>query len=148
MCIGESEMNKRMNGEWLRIRLEYLCWKIQFWMRTHRPLYPVWLRGWLLSHFDRERHFITWQAVDRYRRNNREFRLTKKNIPLPWWVGVGAQGPIIKLWNRLEHQFATRTGGRSHRCEFTDKEMGALHGYDYGPFMDQYFEEFIRRISL
>lgn len=47
----------------------------------------------------------------------------------------------------LQGFFRARTGGRTHRCEFTDKIEGALHGGKKGAFMDAYFEKFLENIS-
>jgi hypothetical protein len=67
--------------------------------------------------------------------------------PLPWPLCEGAVGPLLVPWNRIERFFRARTGGRSHRCEFTDSGIGALYGGQEGAFMDKYFEQFIGNIS-
>ena len=67
-------------------------------------------------------------------------------FPLPWWVGEHALGPFHRLPERLTRPLY-RWSGASHRCEFTDKERGALYTGIVDPFMDRLFEQFIQNIS-
>lgn len=53
----------------------------------------------------------------------------------PWWF----RRPFTFIRNASRK----RTGGRGHRCEFTDKKMGALYGGTEGAFMERTFQEFI-----
>jgi hypothetical protein len=81
----------------------------------------------------------------------------KSSLYWPRWVRVRwfklfgfpiYHPPLInKPWRTVKFFLRSHTGGRSHRCEFTDPKKGALYGYDNGAFMDLYFDEFIRRIS-
>ncbi len=48
---------------------------------------------------------------------------------------------------RVCRWFRDRTGGRSHRCEFTDREHGALYGFNEGAFMDKLFDQFLKNIE-
>lgn len=75
----------------------------------------------------------------------------------PMWVRIftlrrfGKHFVFVPILNpalqRLKSWFRHHTGGRSHRCEFTDKNHGALYGHSEGAFMDRYFEKFIQNIS-
>ena len=74
--------------------------------------------------------------------------MTKPELqPLPWYVGEVAMGPFYPLWKQMRAIVRKGRGGRSHRCEFTDKERGALYGGKDGGFMNEYFEQFIQNIS-
>ena len=117
-------------------------------MSWHEPRYPLWLRCWLLSKYSSERHFVTWTAVRWWQSHLSHFELTEDNIPLPWYIAPGAIGPFLKPWRKLAGWFIGHTGGRTHRCEFTDPQMGALFGHRNGAFMDSYFAVLIDRISL
>jgi hypothetical protein len=130
-----------------RVWLEYLCWQIQFWMSGHKPYLPVRLRIWLWRFFpDRMRHHVSWQQYRFWLEQpyNDPATLPK---PLPWPVCSSFVGPFVGPWDRVTHWFGRRTGGRSHRCEFTDKKRGALYGHKEGAFMDRLFDRFLERIS-
>jgi hypothetical protein len=73
--------------------------------------------------------------------------LTDYPRPLPRYIGAAAIGPFIRPWNWVARFFRRFTGGRSHRCEFTDREKGALYGGKEGAFMNRYFEQFLANIS-
>jgi hypothetical protein len=109
-----------------RIWLQYLCWCIQSWMSSHKPILPMFLRVWA------------------YRLGADVSEIAK---PLPWPLGEAAMGPFLAPWNRVERFFRDRTGGRSHRCEFTDREAGALYGGQQGPFMNKLFEQLLENIG-
>jgi hypothetical protein len=56
--------------------------------------------------------------------------------------------PILnRIWRKTSAILAAQTGGRSHRCEFTDKQQGALYGGKDGGFMNKYFEQLLRNID-
>ncbi len=129
----------------LRIHLEYLCWRIQFWMSGHKPYYPLWLRMFLLSRFPETRHFMDWITYNNWLRTG--WQPKPEYRPLPWFVGEAAIGPLVKPWSRVGHFFRAHTGGRSHRCEFTDRRRGALYGGQDGAFMNKLFDQFIENIS-
>lgn len=67
--------------------------------------------------------------------------------PLPWWLGQYAFGPLERPWWNLTRLVNKGRGGRGHRCEFTDPEMGALYGHKNGAFMDRMFDVFLSRID-
>ena len=98
------------------IWLRYLCWCVQNWMSRHTPYYPLRLRIWL--------HRLYPDTIKSY----------------PWYIGADCQGPFVGPWHQVSWFFRSFTGGRSHRCEFTDKKHGVLYGHNEGAFMDQYFE--------
>jgi hypothetical protein len=125
------------------IWFQYFCWNVQFWMNTHKPYYPLRLRIWLLNGYDERRHQITRQMVRVWENLGR----TEYPEPLPWYIGTAALGPFVGPWSKAARFFRRLTGGRSHRCEFTDPEQGALYGGKEGAFMDRYFEQFIANIS-
>ena len=122
----------------------YLCWNIQFWMLTHVPYYPMWLRRIILTRTAKERHGLSWRMIRFWESNNPDYEPHYK--PLPWFIGPYAIGPFKRPWMRIARFFRRFTGGRSHRCEFTDREKGALYGGKEGPFMDRLFEQFIQNI--
>lgn len=130
-----------------RIWLQYACWCVQFWMSGHRPLLPNRLRWWCRHLFpDQRRHHVT---REQYRfwlsgRHNDPATLPK---PLPWPFEPHFVGPFYAPWKRVERWFRAGTGGRSHRCEFTDREHGALWGHREGAFMDRLFDRFVERIE-
>jgi hypothetical protein len=118
-------MRKTLN---LQTWMQYLCWKIQFWMMTHRPRYPRAFQNWAFRRYG-------YQVGSSWK------------VDFPWWLPHPTEGPFLATWERIRMWFRQRTGGRSQRCEFTDKEMGALYGHAQGPFMDSFFEEFLHRID-
>lgn len=128
-----------------RLWWQYFCWCIQHWMSNHRPLYPMFVRRFLCRFFpDERRYHLSWRTWYWWRDGlgtEVDFK------PLPWWVGEGFIGPFVIPWNKTRGWFRSRTGGRSHRCEFTDPRRGALYGGVEGPYMDRYFEQFIAAIS-
>lgn len=87
----------------LKVRFEYLCWKIQAWMGGRTPYAPIFLQI--------------------------------RGVPYDWLP--------VRYWRRVQRLFRQHTGGRSHRCEFTDRQKGALYGHNYGAFMDDYFNKFV-----
>lgn len=92
--------------------------------------YLCWLIQWQLGK-------VTWCYPLRFR--------------VEWWKRTGKDNlcymPGEKLLRRAQRFFRNHTGGRSHRCEFTDPERGALYGGTDGGFMDAYFERFFNEIS-
>jgi hypothetical protein len=125
------------------IWFQYLCWCIQFWMSNHKPYYPDWLRFWLRKRYPDSQYCKKWQ-VEFYKKNDpRGVTILK---PWPWYVGDHCFGPFLKPWGKVVSFFRGFTGGRSHRCEFTDPEHGALYGHNKGAFMNRLFEKFIERI--
>jgi len=130
-----------------RVWGEYLCWCIHAWMTGHIPYYPRWLRRYLLSRFPARRHGIMWWQVRYWQKHLSEYVFSKADRPLPWYIGPRAIGPFVRPWRWIARQFRGHTSGRSHRCEFTDREEGALYGGQKGGFMDDLFEELIRNIS-
>jgi hypothetical protein len=142
---GVDFKNARLTRS-LRVWFEYLCWCIQSWMDTHKPYLPVKMRAWLLAKFPPER----WHSGRTYYyrlRNGAKASEISKFKPLPWPICPSAFGPFVGPWSRVERWFRNRTGGRSHRCEFTDKTDGALYGGTEGGFMDKLFDQFIENIS-
>lgn len=131
----------------IKVWLEYICWKVAFWMGNHEPCYPLAIQRWLLKHYVPSRHFVTWNDIAWWSRNLSNFRVDQTNRPLPWFVGPAARGPFIYPWRRIRSWFWQHTGGRSHRCEFTDLKRGALYGHCEGAFMDEYFNELLQRID-
>jgi hypothetical protein len=123
---------------------QYLCWNIQFWMSGQSMAYPIWLRKLLLRRYPAERHGASWRMIKIYKAANPNY--VPKYRPLPWYVGECALGPFYHPWRRLGTIVRKFTGGRSHRCEFTDKELGALYGGKEGGFMNELFEQFIQNI--
>jgi hypothetical protein len=112
-----------------RIWFQYLCWTIQFWMMIHRPhVVPSVLRVLITRLWMR-----TWPTGEK-----------PKKLPA-WlhWIWVAH----LPGWSRVEQLFRRCTGGRSHRCEFTDPHHGALYGYNEGAFMNKLFEQFIRAVE-
>lgn len=128
-----------------RIWFQYGCWWVQFWMMFHKPYYPLWLRMWLLNRFPEERRSLTRRTIEGWKHINPKYE--PKYPPLPWFVGDYAFGPFIGPWNRAQRLLRKGTGGRSHRCEFTDPESGALYGHNEGAFMDAYFDQLIANID-
>jgi hypothetical protein len=126
--------------------LQYAAWTIQWWMQTHRPIYPLWFRVWALKHYGNERSGLTWDDIRRWETVRPDYKHPHK--PVPWYIGAHGLGPLYAPWLRIARFVRRFTGGRSHRCEFTDREMGALYGHQHGAFMDRLFEVFIDRISL
>jgi len=98
-----------MKNKWIKIRIWYLCWKINNWMEKHIPYTPLFIR--LLSKED-------------------------KYFP----------GFLANPWKKVAWFFAHHTGGHSHRCDFTDKKTGLLHGGD-GEAMNNLWKTFIKNIS-
>ncbi len=130
---------------------QYACWNVQWWMTLHQPYAPMWFRGWATYRYGvriggpgkepwlPERHMIEgWMRLDP--------SYVPPKLP-PWWVGSNASGPLLPVWNRIAGFFRAKTGGRSHRCEFTDPMRGALYGHNEGPFMNAYFDRFLERIG-
>ena len=131
----------------IHIWTQYLCWCIRAWMTSHIPYYPRWLRRRLLKCFPARRHGISWRDVCFSKTNVPGYICTKRNRPLPWYIGVRARGPLVRPWLWTANRFLQHRGGCSHRCEFTDKEWGALYGGQRGAFMDTLFEKFLENIS-
>lgn len=90
---------------------------------------------------------MTWENVKQWQYVDPNWTLKNEWRPLPWYFGVSALGPFFKTWNRLERFIARGRGGCSHRCEFTDKQHGALYGGTDGPYMNAMFEQFIENIT-
>ena len=67
--------------------------------------------------------------------------------PIPWPIGEAALGPFVRPWWRVADFIRRGTGGRSHRCEFTDPQRGALYGHQHGAFMDAYFDALLDNIK-
>lgn len=128
-----------------RIWLEYLCWCVSAWMDTHKPVYPIRLRVWLYRLYP-DTVYQPQHSIDNWRRFDKQYKEQYK--PWPWFIGLHCQGPFMPIWGRAASFFRGYTGGRSHRCEFTDKQSGALYGGTEGAFMDRYFELFLKNISL
>lgn len=127
-----------------RIWLQYLCWCIQSWMSSHKPYFPLFIRVWAFRRWP-DRINVHWRMYNWYVDHLGADPKTLDK-PLPWPLCESAFGPFLAPWNRIERFFRSHTGGRSHRCEFTDREMGALYGGQRGAFMDELFDEFIGRI--
>ena len=136
---------KLLTRNW-HIWAEYLCWCIARWIDVHQPYYPMWLRKRLLCHYPPQRHGMTALQYRFWQRNYPKRDLSQWK-PLPWYVGQYGVGPFVRPWRWLYRQFKRHTGSRSHRCEFTDRERGALYGGREGPFMNRYFEQFLRNIE-
>lgn len=133
-----------------RIWRQYLFWCIHFGMSYGwQPIYPEVFRRWILRHYPhaRDRWSITWSTIDIWKQINPEWRTPITRKPLPWWIGTAAIGPFVRPWRRVERFFGNHTGGRSHRCEFTDKQSGALYGQNNGAYMNALFGQFIENIS-
>lgn len=137
--------NPRLTRDW-RIWLQYLCWCIKHWMMFHKPYLPMFVRGWAYRHYGNERFHQSWRMREWWR-DGLGADVSKIAKPLPWPLCETAEGPFVRPWSRVERFFSNHTGGRSHRCEFTDREMGALYGGQQGAFMDRFFEQFIGNIS-
>lgn len=128
-----------------RVRFEYACWNVQWWMERHQPRLPRRLVRRLMPLFDPRRHHVGRQQYDFWLRGGHDpARLPR---PLPWPICPNFEGPLLRPWRRVQRWFRGHTGGRSHRCEFTDPAHGALHGHDEGAFMDRYFDGFLRSIE-
>lgn len=127
------------------VRFQYACWCIQFWMSCHVPYFPTWLRLVLFPHYPRERHALTKSQIAAWQHVRPGY--VHLFAPLPWYLGQNFQGPLVDPWRRVQRFFRSMTGGRSHRCEFTDPEQGALYGHNEGPFMNRLFETFLANIS-
>lgn len=133
-----------------RVWAQYGCWWVHFWMGGHQPILPTPLRNWAYDRWGGRRWSITAQAVRDWQRfggMTPEQAQRPENRPLPWPFGPYALGPFVGTWRRVMHWFGRRTGGRSHRCEFTDRERGALWGHTEGPFMDRIFERFLENLD-
>ena len=131
----------------IHVQLEYLCWRIQFWMMCHRPIMPVRLRAWALNYYGDERYHVSRRQRDFWIKQNAIDPGDLRFKPLPWPFGESAQGPFIGPWEQIARWFRSHTGGRSHRCEFTDPKRGALYGHKEGAFMDRLFEQFLKNIE-
>lgn len=129
----------------LRIWAQYLCWCISSWMSFHKPILPMFIRVWAMRRWP-ERMGMTWRMRAWWRDGLRS-DVSKIPKPLPWPLCEAAMGPFLTPWDRVTRFFRSFTGGRSHRCEFTDPQQGALYGGQDGPFMDELFEVFIERID-
>jgi hypothetical protein len=127
------------------IWFQYGCWRVCTWMMFHRPYYPLRLRIWLSYRYPEERWSLTWAMIDQWRRVRPDY--TPRHLPLPWYIGANAIGPFVGPWDRVQRIFRKGTGGRTHRCEFTDPQRGALYGHNEGPFMNAYFDKLIENIS-
>lgn len=129
--------------------LEYLCWCISNQMSTHKPYLPDWLRMFICKRVAPSRFLATWNTIKGWQSIDPTFDVSKSKFrPLPWYIGVAAIGPFVPVWDRVTRIFRNRTGGRSHRCEFTDKTNGALYGGQEGGYMNRMFDRFIEDISL
>lgn len=126
------------------IWFQYLCWNIHWWMWQHKPYYPRRLRFWLRKRYP-DTEYFTKQQVEIWKKVRKGYQGNDKIWP--WYVGDHGFGPFVPLWNRVANIFRKFTGGRSHRCEFTDPYRGALYGYKEGAFMNKHFEQLIRNIS-
>lgn len=126
---------------------QYLCWMIQAWMSRHEPIYPSWLRNWIYDHVPNAplRWSVSHADVASWKRFNPQLDPMMK--PLPWWAGIAALGIFYKPWRAIINILRKGTGGRSHRCEFTDPEHGALYGHKEGAFMDRCFDVLLQRID-
>lgn len=129
----------------LHIWSQYLCWCIQCAMGNHRPYYPPFIRRWAFRHYGQRRMSFAWHMLKHYQAVTPEFVPDVK--PPPWWLGEHALGPLIAPWGCIQKWFRSRTGGRSHRSEFTDRQRGALYGGMEGAFMEDYFERLIENID-
>lgn len=140
---GVRWRDPRLTKDW-RIWLQYICWCIQAWMSNHNPILPGFIRIWALKRWP-ERYHLTWRMSEWWR-DGLGADMTDIAKPLPWPLGEAAMGPFIKPWEKTKRFFRGHTGGRSHRCEFTDPKIGALYGGQEGPFMNELFDEFVRKI--
>jgi|SRR6185369_1971960 len=132
-----------------RIWFQYFCWCIRHYMMFHHPDYPGWIRGLVYKYYPHahQRWSVTWNMVRLWQHINPDFKLMPEITPFPWWIGMAALGPLRTPWTAVSRWFGRHTGGRSHRCEFTDRTHGALYGGQDGGFMNHYFEQFIANIS-
>lgn len=130
---------------YILVRLQYLCWCIKTWMDKHIPYLPLGLRLWLLKRYPEERWNVSPWQYQFWQTHLKD--MSKAPRPLPWPINVAAMGPFFGPWNRVSSWFGRHTGGRSHRCEFTDPNHGALHGHKEGAFMDKLFEQFLANID-
>lgn len=128
-----------------RLWAQYLCWCVQHYMMFNKPILPGFIRIWAHRRWP-ERMHMTWRMREWWR-DGLGHDVSNIPKPLPWPLCEAAMGPFLAPWNRVERFFRVRTGGRSHRCEFTDRESGALYGSQQGPFMDALFEQLIANIS-
>lgn len=141
---GVDLRDPRLSRDW-RLWAQYFCWCIANWMSCHKPYLPIRLRCWLLRRFPQNRWGMEWRLWEFW--VSQGYDLTDAPRPLPWPVCPDGFGPFVAPWNRVERWFRQRTGGRSHRCEFTDRRHGALYGGTDGAFMDRLFERFVENIS-
>lgn len=141
---GIDLQNPKLTRDW-RIWAQYLCWCIGQWMTFHQPYLPMWIRCRLLRWFPQQRWAMQWRMWEFW--VSQGYDLTNVPKPLPWPICPHGEGPFVSPWNRVAGWFRRRTGGRSHRCEFTDPQHGALYGANDGPFMDRLFDQFIENIS-
>lgn len=144
LAKGIDLQDSRLTRDW-RIWVEYFCWCVGFWMMCHHPHLPMRVRMRVLQWFPQERWNVQWHMWDFWVRQGIDLSNAPK--PLPWPVCPHGLGPFAVPWTRIARWFQRRTGGRSHRCEFTDPEHGALYGGTDGAFMDRLFERFIENIS-
>ena len=130
-----------------RIWAMYLCWCIANKMSYDAFTYPDWFRLYVIKHYSPSRMGMTWKRIDEWKRINPDFKMSPDMRPLPGIIGPYAIGPLNPLWIKLRHFIGKGSGRYSHRCEFTDKERGALYGGKDGAFMNDLFAEFIGNIS-
>jgi hypothetical protein len=127
--------------------LQYAAWCAHWWMWQHQPRYPRHIQAWARRRYGERRMWVTRADRRTWGRYNPTYIPTKADAPLPWWIGRGAMGPFLPLWEQAQRLLRRCTGGRSHRCEFTGKGCGALWGYHEGPFMERLFDQFLGNIS-
>jgi len=140
---GVRFRDPRLTRDW-RIWVQYLCWCIQAWMSSHKPILPSFIRIWAIRRWP-DRINMTWRMREWWQ-DGLGADVSKIPKPLPWPLCESAMGPFLAPWNQVERFFRSHTGGRSHRCEFTDPKHGALYGGQDGPFMDEMFDEFLKKI--
>lgn len=128
-----------------RVWAQYACWCVQFWMRRHVPSLPGFVRRWALRHFGNDRFNVTPQMFAWWSRRGMVTNETPR--PIPWPIGEAALGPFVRPWGRVADFIRRGTGGRSHRCEFTDPKRGALYGHKDGAFVDAYFDALVANIE-
>ena len=142
---GVQLRDPRLTRDW-RVWSQYLCWCIATIMSDHKPILPIRVRLWAYQRWP-DRVHLTWRMYHWWIDGLGADPKTLKK-PLSWPLGEAAFGPFVGPWNRVSRWFRNHTGGRSHRCEFTDPKIGALYGGQRGAFMNELFEQFIENISV
>lgn len=130
-----------------RVWWKYLNWCIYTYLQRYSFVYPMFIRKWAYRRYGERRYWLSNRTYAYWRETNPDWIPSKESTPLPWYIGEAGMGPVRLVWKRFLRIFSNQKGEYSHRCEFTDREKGALYGGKEGAFMNRLFEQFLENIE-